>query len=393
MLIDDEYFDENVNIELKKPKKDTKTKFNFSGEFKNDFNIIDLDNKIKNFLKNQSTEKYELRIKVINELLSEKIKVIDRKILTKEKDHLVKKIQDIKNNVKYNEYVKLSKSLIDEYKQFKIIPTKAFSKETDEIVNKRLDIIHIYLDLAKKFVKINIKQILEKNPHITCIDCNNIINTSTDEDRIICDNCNCIIYTSTLQIPKESNSKTISCDDSLDSFKTTLRKFQCLQTENEKPKPIVYEKLDKYFTSINCKTGAEIREMPLINGRRGNYTIKMLLEALNKIKENSHYEDVYYISYEYWGWNPPQITQYESTIIDHYIKTQKVYNEMSKEERGRSSSLGTQFRLFKHLQLVGYPCERKDFKISNENESRILHNKLWKSMCEKVEDPNIYFIP
>jgi len=366
-----------------------------SGEFDTDFDIIDLDKKIRRLLKNRSVSKFKREVNSIDERLATKLKKIDRKILLQEKKQLLDTIHKIESQEDYNTYVSLATPLIEEYRLYKNIPPIAFNKEDQYVIDERINVIKKFLDIAKKYIKINIRQIVDRNTSsITCMDCDNTLTLPVDDDKVVCDVCFCITYVSSVQISRDTSTKSVSSDDSLDTFKTILKKFQCLQSDSEKPKEEVYVKLDKYFKSINRMTGEEVRKLPLVKNRRGNYTIEMLITALKKIGESKHYEDVHYIAYEYWGWVPAQITEYEDTIIDHYIKTQKVYNEIDKAEKGgRTSNLGTQFRLFKHLQLVSYECSKEDFKIPTETQSVVNHMKLWKKMCENAGDPNIRYIP
>ena len=88
----------------------------------------------------------------------------------------------------------------------------------------------------------------------------------------------------------------------------------------------------------------------------------------------------------------PNISNYKDIIIKHYKETQKVYNEIPFNIRQRDSSLGTQYRLWKHLQLVGYKCSRKEFNISENKDSLNRHQKLWKYMCDNSESDDIYYI-
>ena len=67
------------------------------------------------------------------------------------------------------------------------------------------------------------------------------------------------------------------------------------------------------------------------------------------------------------------------------------FNRLQNKER--DSSLGVQFRLYKHLQLCGYPVYPEEFKLAENTDSIHNHNKLWKLMVEGANDPEIYYIP
>ena len=79
-------------------------------------------------------------------------------------------------------------------------------------------------------------------------------------------------------------------------------------------------------------------------------------------------------------------------LIDKYNKTQKVFYQIPQCEKERNSSLGTQYRLWRHLQLESYQCYMDEFKIAENTDSLRIHNRLWKLMCDCCTDPDIYFI-
>ena len=53
---------------------------------------------------------------------------------------------------------------------------------------------------------------------------------------------------------------------------------------------------------------------------------------------------------------------YKEKIISHYVMTQNVFLQIPKEERDRQSSLGTQYRLWRHLRF-GHKCYSDEFKL------------------------------
>jgi hypothetical protein len=138
-------------------------------------------------------------------------------------------------------------------------------------------------------------------------------------------------------------------------------------------------------------TGEQVRALPLNErGRRGDTDHKMLYDALSATGYSEFYEDANLIGNIYWGWPLPDVRHLERLIQTDYERTQRVYNTLPKE---RVSSLGTQYRLFKHLQLRSHPCTKDEFKIAEMQESLELHESTWQKMCEGCNDPYIYFIP
>jgi hypothetical protein len=116
----------------------------------------------------------------------------------------------------------------------------------------------------------------------------------------------------------------------------------------------------------------------------------MLIDTLSRIGYNDFYEDANLIGHRYFGWIPPDVSKLEEVIMSDYDKTQMIYNILPKE---RTSSMGTQIRLYKQLELRGHYCTIEDFKVVNMRESIEFADAVWKEMCEGCNDPEIYFIP
>src|SRR5581483_7244727 len=103
-----------------------------------------------------------------------------------------------------------------------------------------------------------------------------------------------------------------------------------------------------------------LKQPHIARGRKANTNLVMMWKALHDINYSQLYEDAMLICHLYWGWILPDLSHIEEVILSDYDKTQKVYKSLDKL---RSSSLGTQFRLFKHIQLRTNDCDIEDFKI------------------------------
>ena len=49
---------------------------------------------------------------------------------------------------------------------------------------------------------------------------------------------------------------------------------------------------------------------------------------------------------------------------------------------GRKSSLNSQWRLYKHLKRLGWPCKEKDFKIPTTQDILDFHKIKWAEICD-----------
>lgn len=295
---------------------------------------------------------------------------------------------------KKSEYLRRSIPLINRYEQLgKYNNGVIFGQEDSlnfENHQERIRIIDSYLNIARNYISIDVLR--EPITNHNCVICgHNVSKVIPNEDGFQeCNNCGYErrFYNNGVlgEIEKVTNSNSEYED--IKNFMKAITRFQGKQKFNYTKELVA--KLDKYFLSISKPPGDVIKTMPAdARGRRGNTDIKMLLKALQEIGERDLYEDAILISHLYWDNARPDIEQYVDKMLDHYKKTQRVLVALPSK---RTSSLGTQFRLYKHLQLVGYYCHASDFKIASIRDSEEHHRTMWKLVCEKCDDPEIYYI-
>lgn len=379
--------------------------------FSENYNIIYIDDIIRKKLKqekNISISKLKNQYKILEEKNRQPQTHLFRDITIKQMKDIDIEINNIENDIKMNIYNNSVKDIIAEYRKYNGTIQKFYfdnicsdindNSKKDKNYHKRISLIEKYLDIANNYITLDIVKVNECKENI-CNGCgislsNEII---SDEGTIRCKSC----YTEHDIIITHKNYKDVdhnnvkysnSTDDSIDNFIKTFMKYQGLQP-NHLPETI-YDDLDNYFANLGRPLGDEIKNLPLNNrGRRGDTNHKMLWKALSELGYSEYYEDANLIGHIYWGWTLPKLMQYKEQIINHYNMTQKVFYCIPIEERCRNSSLGTNYRLWRHLQLVGYECYIDEFKIANNYDSLRIHNKLWKLMCEGCDDPDIYYIP
>ena len=380
-------------------------KISFEGTYKYDYDIETIDQHILEALK---WEKNNYGCILNKKIKKQKRKLNNKNLKKIEISSIEKKIQslkDFKNKIesgkRLNEY---SNQVDNLFKKFpcKIKKKGTFNfgeennfyndnKNSDEI-KKRLYVIEEFLKIASRYVNINIKREIEFDNNNLCFYCSQDLTfgNKIDNTYIICSNCqsrNPIAKNNKKKNIKEHNNRE---DDSIDNFIRVMDRYEGKIIK--KIPDIIYKELDKYFISCGRPTGQQVKKMEKRNRFRGDTNHKMLRNALNAIGASNYYNHIEYIGKNYWGWELPNISNYKDKIMIHYKATQKVYNEIPSNIRGRESSLGTQFRLWKHLQLVGYNCSRNEFNIPENKDSLSRHQKLWKYMCDNCELDDVYYI-
>lgn len=380
-----------------------------SGTYNEDYNIMYVDEIIKKKLKQEKfTCLHDLksRYRTLDTLSLQPQTYVMREKTLESMKKLQQEIKDIESGEKLRRYEERVKDILIAYRKYTgQVKTVIFDddddekyQELDDDVRYRIFLIDTYLDIAADYIQIDIIRI-NNRPSDVCTGCgHSLVKVAiTDEGTIRCPNLECQIEHNVIILAKLAkdgariNTNNSTDDESIDNFLRAFIRYQGLQPDQ--PDRSIYDELDAYFIRNGRPTGDEIKKLPLNErGRRGDTDHKMLWDALSQIGHSGLYEDANLIGHEYWGWQLHNVMHLKERIIEKYNKTQKVFFQIPLEERCRSSSLGTQFRLWRHLQLEGHECYIDEFKIAENPESLRNHNRLWRMMCEGANDPDIYYI-
>ena len=368
--------EDNSNIEYINQKNIIKIK----DQYVDDYDIVYVHNIVLTALNQEKNNIVHLQDKLkILKSISETLQPYNAKKETLNKiQSITEEINDINNFVKTIEYKKLAEPLIDRYKLLKI--------NNEE----KLIVIHQYLKLAKKYIVINVTRKVDYKT--VCQNCQANLEEFVNIDGVIrCINCNneYQIINAT-KYADNYNMQYINIENDDENFAKALMRYQGLQ--NNPPK-ILFTKLDNYFSQRGFPSAESIRALPHDDrGKKGNTNKKMMCLALSNIGYSTYYEDVDLIGHIYWDWTLPDLTNVKDIILEHYAITQKSFYKIPSNVRQRISSLGTQYRLWRHLQLVGENVAMDDFKIAENNDSLQNHHRLWRLMCEISQNEEIYYI-
>jgi len=374
--------------------------------YNDDYNILYVDDIIRKKLKYEATKEpaiIKAKIEGLEKAIAEPQYVIQRLQMTEQIDRLKVQLGRLIENKVLEDYIRESSPYISAYKQLKPLVKKiVFGKTIEETQTetwpetlRRLSIIDKYLNIAKNYIKIDVFRSVPVTPDV-CLFCGESIDRmgNSDDGVIRCLNCltehSSMILTKTTKDNGRITAAPSMSDDSIENFLRAFNRYMGLQ---DKPPEELYTMLDAYFKSCGRPTGADIRQLPLNRrGRRGDTNHKMLINALSQIGRTEYYEDINLIGHIYWGWLLPDVMHLRETIIEDYNETQKIFHQIPLKERGRESSLATQYRLFRHLQLCGYDCKIEEFKIAENATSLRLHHQIWKKICDQAKNPRYRYI-
>ncbi|CAH6420814.1 Divergent Poxvirus Late Transcription Factor VLTF3 like [uncultured virus] len=380
-----------------------------TGTYNEDYNIMYVDEIIRKRLRQEKfthLQSLKSRYKTLETLSMQPQTYITRERTLENMKKIQTDIQQIESGERLRIYESKVQDILAQYRRYVgKVKTIIFDveeeeryQELDDDVRHRIALIDRFLDIAMDYIHIDVIRI-NNRPSDICSGCGaSLAKVATNEEGTVrCPNTDCqtehnvIIMAKLAKDGSRINTSSTTDDESIDNFLRAFIRYQGLQPD--RPDDSIYDELDFYFSRHDRPSGAQIRELPLNErGRRGDTNHKMLWNALSQIGRSEYYEDANYIGHVYWGWTLPNVMHLKERIIDKYNKTQKVFYQIPPEERGRNSSLGTQYRLWRHLQLEGHECYMDEFKIAENSESLRVHNKLWRLMCEGTNDPDIFYI-
>jgi hypothetical protein len=366
-------------------------------KYSDDYNILELDVIIRRrleLIKRRDLNELKKKLDEENINMAQIQTGIERKQSLKNKINYLKRIEDLEADIDLHNYNRQSEFLIKKYKQIgvkkKIIN---FGNNENKVINEndnyRLKIITKYLEIARHYIQIIISK--ENTPNAYCNGCKNKLPEFVDETGIqrclYCGTEKVYLNRSTMNTDNETQSSINHNDyDDRETFYKSLLRFQGKQT-NRIPKRL-WSLLDNYFNNLGIPTGEVIKKLtPNPDGSKQGTSRAMMMKALHELGFVDCYEDINLVCNIYWGWVLPDITHLEDIIMEHYDITQKVFEKIKK---GKQSSLNAEYRLFKHLELVGYSCKEDDFKIIKTRDTLENCENKWRQMCEGA---GLKFIP
>lgn len=355
-------------------------------EYQDDYNILELHKNVLSYFKNQinSIPELEAQIKKQEEKYSQFKLVVDKKNCQAEINRLKEEVESIKSKTKYNAYMEQATLILKQYKVLKEqIGKKIYGEEqiiSPEQRKKREELVDSYMSIVEDYIPIEICHTPIHMP-VVCHDCGSD-NLEIGDGVRICNSCNSIrdVYTkdSFYNSGKKVNMVTKGNYEDRDNFNKAILRFQGKQP-NKLPDDL-FQKLDIYFSNYGLPKCNQVKDLPLAERKGGRLTKETMHSALSRIGYSGFYEDINLICHLAWGWELPDISHLEEKLMEDYDISQKVYNEI---KEGHSSP-NVQYRLYRHLQHLGYPCRVSDFKMIQTEEILSEYEERWKEICRRL---------
>lgn len=375
---------------------------NVAGTYGNDINIIEIHRIVMDKMEKDRDDRItELKGKMyieINEIKKPQ-NIVDRRNSIRVIKSYRAELDMLKSSIDLEDYLNESRALLNNYMEIGVkLEVVSFGKEIQEPdmyqiseeQEYRIMIIERYLEIARKYTEVNIFK--KYNNH--CMNCKSDISLSelNDIGMLVCSVCGkeTVTLATTISYNEEYTPINVNVGNLKDyedreNFYKALVKYQGKQPN--KLQSHLYEKLDEYFISINYPIGEQISAMQLNDDigtsikTRGNSNRLLMLKALKDIGMSNYYEDINLLCQLYWGWELPDLSNLEETIMKDYDLSQEVFE---RHKGDRKSCLNIQYRLWRHLSRRGHPCKPNNFKIIKTPEIIKYYERIWEIICKEL---------
>lgn len=357
------------------------------GSYTDDYNILRVHEYVMKKLQvSKSNKLIEERDRIL-EKIKQPQTVVERKTCLDKLSRLEEEIEDDVSLISYKRYLSESKKFIDAYRKIgPLIKHETFSNksETEQIDHHRINIIEQYLDVASKYVTLEIVRDNKVGFYCDCgYDLSNITPDETGNFKCLRCNIDHVNIIKNAVCDEESvleRPRLMGGYEDRETFKMEIARFQGKQPINLPSN--LCSKLDNYFETSGISIGTVISSLPLnCDNTRGNSSRDKMFHALQEIGFSDYYKDINLICHLYWNWALPDISHLEETIMKMYDESQRIYETIKDD---RKSSINGQYRLWRHLEQLDYPCKASDFKIIKTEEILKWYEDIWTIICQRL---------
>ena len=368
-----------ITRRIERAKKDADHKVNV-----NDYNVFHIDAKIR--------EKLLSRISTLDKLKEDLQKTlwilhhgdnpVDR-ILAKTQASLLRRtMQDLESTFELVLYSMRTEDILMEYREL-LSSAGARSFITLEPNNKDItsskssELISRYLCIAQEYIEIdNLQYHPEK---LRCPACQGVEFKMDDENSTyICTYCfteiDVLDDTPSFKDTDRVNMSSRYTYTKRGHFVDAMKRFQ--GTQNTDPQKIknVVDILLVEMERHNLKKNSD--------NRKEQVTKDHLYMFLYENKLSGYYDDINLLYHIITGEPCPNISEYEDTLLDLFEKQEDAYRQV--QDPDRINSLNVNYKLYKLLQKVGYPCKKDDFYILKTKNKEDEHDEVLRRAWEDI---------
>ena len=341
-----------------------------------DYDILHIDTHIRNRLKGSITTIPELQkdLKTLLWILNNSDDPLDRIQARTESSILRKRIQDIEHSFEYGFYILRTTDLLEQYRDlFEKTKTRSFVSIGSEngicekLVAQKNLLISKFLRIAREYVQL--ENFTVRSSRLVCESCSGSEFEQSDDEAIYtCKQC----------------GNTLELLDDSPTYKDTDRVNMASRYQYTCRGHFI-EAMNKFEGKQNTTIPKGVRELLEREMKNHNLTVETtskdhIYMFLAEKKLSAHYEDINLIYYMITGASPPNITEYRPKLLELFDLQEEAYLEV--KDPGRTNSLNVNYKLYKLLQLVGYPCKKDDFYILRTRTKLEEHDEKWREIIE-----------
>ena len=338
--------------------------------------ILFIDEQIKRKLTSKISTLEEMQQNLSNLLwiLNNSEDPVDRIGANKESAILRRSIKDVEGGFEYALYLLKTSDMLEEYKTLTTgAAAKSFIRDLrprDEAkIFRKNQIIKDFLRIAKQYVDFeNFKQ----KKGVPCCDvCHNGNLRESDDNSIY-------ICTCGNQIEVLDDAPTFKDAERVNM--STRYTYTCRGHFNEAMNRFE----GKQNTEIDQETlDILTREMQLHGLSPKTFTKDHLYMFLSENRLSDFYADINLIYFLLTKINPPDITKYRAELLEMFDQLEEAYKFVKDDDR--LNSLNVNWKLYKLLQLLDYPCRKDDFFCLKTPTKQGEHEEKWYAMIEYLK--------
>lgn len=369
------------------------------GYYTYDYNICKIDEILQKIFEKQKRskpKKYAEMISQEQEKMRSRQNMIERNQSKKRIADWEQMMTDCEKEVDRKQYEEQTRDLLKRYQELgsikQIVSFASNTKETVDVSESeeqqkiRHQIIFEYLEVARKYIKID----LLKRPQGDgcCFGCGSRYEdldlVENEPGVTACPICGLefikVVKKSVYSDGQRVSNAKNNYEDRV-NFEKVLLRFQGKQVS--KPDGSLYQKIDEWFIKKNLPSQQEFHKRPLTSrGKKRGATKELMYQALSEIGCSGYYDDINLICHIFYGLPLPDIGHLEDIIMHDYDVFQKVYDDIDKD--GRKSSLNSQWKLYILLRRQGLDCKMRDFKIPTTPHILDYHKIITKQIYEQL---------
>lgn len=301
---------------------------------------------------------------------------VDKINAKSERDILRRRIQDVESGFELALYIFRTSRMLEEFRGLSAqTQITSFVRVTNDntaanytTTARKNQIILDYLRIAKEYVEIS--NFRQRTRRTLCEACHSANLEVSEEDgaSLICKVC--------------SNKNEVL--DDAPTFKDSER-VNMSSRYTYTCKGHFIDAMNRLEGKQNITIDPEIldvlrRELELHNLTPLTATKDHIYMFMSERKLSDFYADINLIFFLICGVNPPDITAYRDELLEMLEQLEEAYVVV--KDNDRFNSLNVNWKLYKLLQLVDYPCKKDDFFCLKTPTKQTEHETKWYDMIE-----------